>query len=317
MFTNLQKISPQKLSECIGDTTEEVMKEVNKTYPGILWWYKTKQILSFPSKSYKFTNIILNRFKTTPREMILKGLSLFLEPKILLQGLKCSNDSETLKFYSYYLKGSKTKEWGEERMTDEPNAKEKGIVAKFQSTYPSFSASVTFLDYGTGNGGFGVSFARLLGFDKILLADISDTRSKIYKTYQFIKIENGKISLPDNSVQFINVKYVLHHIPDLHMALSELYRVLAYGGYLYFYDHNCTSWQIANFLDLHHLMYEIMSKNVSEVLGTYFCEYRSMDDWNEIFHIYGFQEMSPGLNISDKKIYWYLFRYYIKIRYIP
>lgn len=296
----LSKLPPQKLRECIGDTDIQTMKEVNKTYPGILWWYEKNQVLQFPLKSYKFDNVILTRFKTTPKALILKGLGTFLEPNKLLQGIKCSNDYESLNFFSYYLKGKKAIEWGEERLTLDPTPKEMGIVENFRKTYPTFQASGIFLDYGTGNGGFGVSLACLLGFKQVLLADVEDHRAQIYKSVKFVKIENGKILLPDNSVDFINIKYVLHHIPDLNTAMSELYRVLAYGGYVFFYDHNCTSQRIANFLDLHHLMYEIMSKSPSDALQTYFSDYRSMEDWNKIFYIYGFSAVDPGLVFNTK-----------------
>lgn len=89
------------------------------------------------------------------------------------------------------------------------------------------------LDLGCGDGKitnylFGKTFT--YGLDNDEIGDVMMARKN--KIYKKILIENAtKISLKNNSVNFIFSNSVLEHIPDLENVLSEASRILNKSGY--------------------------------------------------------------------------------------
>ncbi len=98
------------------------------------------------------------------------------------------------------------------------------------------------LDLGCGTGALWVENKDRIpeGWD-ITLSDFSigileeakRNLAEIHHRFKFRVIDSRSIPLEDESFHVIIANQVLHHIPELGQALSEIYRVLKYGGYFY------------------------------------------------------------------------------------
>lgn len=104
---------------------------------------------------------------------------------------------------------------------------------KLQNYIPK-EKGITILDFGCGNGFVlkEISFlnpaARLIGVD---ISEIALTQArKILPGAEFSLEEDGKILLPDESVDFAICSEVMEHIYDTETAFREMARVLKKGG---------------------------------------------------------------------------------------
>lgn len=98
------------------------------------------------------------------------------------------------------------------------------------------------LDFGCGPGNDVVGFIEKSNPSKVIAMDISEAslneareRVALHRTgteLEFIVIddEESVISLPDNSVDYINCSGVLHHTPEPLKYLKEFYRILKKNG---------------------------------------------------------------------------------------
>lgn len=99
-----------------------------------------------------------------------------------------------------------------------------------------------FLDYGAGAGYFSFAAADIVGEKgKLIAADISQEMIDVLTKRAFdhnlndivtIKLDGNVLDLPNNSVDFIMLSFVLHEIDDKPSLLNELKRVLKPGGKL-------------------------------------------------------------------------------------
>lgn len=110
------------------------------------------------------------------------------------------------------------------------------------------------LDLGCGSGGC-IPMLRSVGIDTIWGLDPSPYQlqlaAKRNPDAQFIHGVGEKISLPDDSVDGVNVCFVLHEIPPLYLqrVLSEIRRIIKPGGRLAVLEPASTQWS-STFLQL-------------------------------------------------------------------
>lgn len=102
----------------------------------------------------------------------------------------------------------------------------------------------TIVDIGAGTGFVGERLlAHMKPADTLICADISAKMLEICTeklravpgapTVTALKMEDEHIALPDNCAAVVTMNSVLHHLPDSHLFLSEIVRILQPGGFLY------------------------------------------------------------------------------------
>lgn len=103
----------------------------------------------------------------------------------------------------------------------------------------------SYLDFGSGIGNSVAPFRAHLPTARLTCADVSHDSLSIGLAMhgdaaQFVWLEDGKLPLPDASVDGAFACCVFHHIsPEQHRdALVELRRVIKPGGLLMLYEHN-------------------------------------------------------------------------------
>lgn len=89
------------------------------------------------------------------------------------------------------------------------------------------SRETTLLEFGVGRYGFACYYAERAG--RVIGLDIRDY-SEFHPGVEFIAYDGNKIPLPDGSVDAVASHSVLEHVEDIHLALSEIDRVLRVGG---------------------------------------------------------------------------------------
>ena len=102
-----------------------------------------------------------------------------------------------------------------------------------------------YLDFGAGDCSMAVLLGKLFKVKDVYAIDISEWDgslfdSGIYKDKCNFRMYDGKtIPFKTNSFDLITSFQVLHHIETIDVILSELYRVLCYGGVLIIREHDC------------------------------------------------------------------------------
>ena len=114
---------------------------------------------------------------------------------------------------------------------------------KITNKYLITKEPITCLDYGTGTG----FVPQIIGpslkkEDSLISCDVSDKMLKICQdklkllslvcNCSFHKIDDGRIPVPDNSVDVVTINSVLHHIFDLDCFATECERILKPSGML-------------------------------------------------------------------------------------
>jgi ubiquinone/menaquinone biosynthesis C-methylase UbiE len=105
-----------------------------------------------------------------------------------------------------------------------------------------FQSNARILELGCGSGGFWEKNSRRLNKDwSITLSDFSkgmlecakNTLEQVEHSFKYEEIDIQDIPYEDGSFDVVIVRHMLYHVPDIDKALSEIKRVLAYGGTFY------------------------------------------------------------------------------------
>lgn len=122
-----------------------------------------------------------------------------------------------------------------------------------------------YLDIGTGNGSFAVTFGNELNLDKdhIFGCDFSNfseqgdwERKKLSNKFVFKELEKNKpYPFEDNSIDIITMKMVLHHIDNLDFTVNEINRILKKKGILIIIDHTAFTYVDYMLADIEHGLY--------------------------------------------------------------
>lgn len=115
-----------------------------------------------------------------------------------------------------------------------------GTVQFFVRVCALLAPTAVVLDFGAGRGRLastGSRFKRELvdlrnHAARVIAADIDRAVLENPISHEQIVIENGRIPLPDSSVDLIVADYVLEHVDDPQTVAAELRRVLKAGGWL-------------------------------------------------------------------------------------
>lgn len=94
----------------------------------------------------------------------------------------------------------------------------------------SFTGDETVLEFGIGRRGFGEYY--LDKFKTVIGADVVDYSGE-YNGVDFVLCGDGKIPVPDGSVDLLASHSVLEHVLDLDSAFSEFNRIVRVGGTLF------------------------------------------------------------------------------------
>ncbi|WP_300385921.1 class I SAM-dependent methyltransferase [Clostridium sp.] len=82
-----------------------------------------------------------------------------------------------------------------------------------------------------------------LDYDMKLLKYASDNLNKKHSNrVTYIKDDVNKLSLPDNSYDFVIARFVFQHLDNPFKAISEIYRVLKPGGKVFIIDVDSDLW---------------------------------------------------------------------------
>ena len=179
----------------------------------------------------------------------------------------------------------------------------------------------SYLDYGCGDGSITRAVMKhfKLNKDSVYGADIKRYPSM---DMNFISTENGKkMDLQDNSIEFVTVFMVLHHLEDEQQkrALRDIYRVIRPGGRLLIREHNALldNGAFERVIDIVHDIYdyiidaEIQWKDNND----YYSKYKGYKEWETIIEDVGFKKSKVqkriyrNMNTNPMETY---YRLYVK-----
>nr|QBK85989.1 MAG: SAM dependent methyltransferase [Marseillevirus LCMAC101] len=162
------------------------------------------------------------------------------------------------------------------------------------------------LDIGCGN----MIFTRQLAYVLSTVSrgiDISDGRLIKEQNERFTIFDGISIPYKDESVKFITLIHVLHHIEESDNLIKEIHRILKPGGILIIGEFDCWSWKQAYSLNLYHFA---MNKVLNTAPST--CWYRPLKQWRTIITNTGFDHL-PGETVYDPpNIYHWFYDFYRK-----
>lgn len=127
------------------------------------------------------------------------------------------------------------------RLLGEDRQKSMPLEIFFRRTEPA--SYEVWLDFGAGPGYFSLPLAEKVA--KVIVADISETMLEVCQqraneaglnNLKFLKINNSKLDLTDDSVDKVVMANVFHELDQPEKDLAELKRVLKPAGRLYLID---------------------------------------------------------------------------------
>jgi SAM-dependent methyltransferase len=132
------------------------------------------------------------------------------------------------------------------------------------------------LDVGCGNGYIAHHVSALLGSEVIGIDLDRVTEAPI----DYRQFDGTHFPIGDQSVDAALLCYVLHHAQDLSVVMSELRRVLRYGGLAVIYEDIPECWWDRFICWTHNLKWQPRTGR---------CTFRSNDEWRGLFGFAGFE----------------------------
>lgn len=153
----------------------------------------------------------------------------------------------------------------------------------------------------------GVDIKQWVGSDHIIDKSINKRIN-----FKYINLSgDGKNIIPykDNSFNFITILQALHHFENLYDMMSEINRVCKKGGIILIREHNAEKISTHKLIDIEHLLYGIISDNLSIELykNNYYGKYRTMTEWDVMFKNYGFSCLYKQHKNNPTKHYYALY----------
>ena len=151
------------------------------------------------------------------------------------------------------------------------------------------------LDYGCANGTITKELGKQLNIKKIYGADIKELNN-IDKNFNFILLKNNNLmpQIKNNSIDFINISMVLHHIENINETLNEFKRIISNNGIICIREHDCKDKSFGTFLDILHGLYSLVWTEPMEdpdFIQNYYANYKSYEEWDNLFRVHGFQKI--------------------------
>jgi ubiquinone/menaquinone biosynthesis C-methylase UbiE len=153
------------------------------------------------------------------------------------------------------------------------------------------------LDFGGNVGDTAYYFGKQLGLskDKINVVDINEWSGIKWEPRKDITFThyNKLSSIKDKSIDLITVFHSLHHIKEsnYNYILDNFNRILSDKGVIVLYEHNNTSNDITNLIDLEHCLYDVvLSQKLTyeQFIDTdyFYAKYLHINQWETIFSKY-------------------------------
>jgi SAM-dependent methyltransferase len=121
---------------------------------------------------------------------------------------------------------------------------------------------------------------------------VVDEKNFVY----FTEVDNEYSSYPypDNNFFMITCFQVLHHIQNPVFILSEIYRVIAPGGYVIIKEHDIPNANTAALCYISHIIRKYLITDIRDdrEYPPLECKFRSRHEWDKLFHQAGFNIVS-------------------------
>lgn len=141
------------------------------------------------------------------------------------------------------------------------------------------------LDIGVGNGNIITSVANKVGLDKKDLFGIDVVDYSRNNNFNYIKYNDGKIPLANNSIDLVMLMMVLHHTNNPLDTLKEAYRVLNSNGSVIVRETNAYQPELVSFnVLMEYVFYTILLEIPIDITHNYFPD----DKWEALFTKAGF-----------------------------
>ena len=135
------------------------------------------------------------------------------------------------------------------------------------------------LDVGCGNGYIAHHLNALLT-KRVTGVDFGEASKARIK---YLSYDGKRLPVSDGSYDGVLLSYVLHHVQDIHLALSEVRRVVRAGGFVVIYeDIPKNLWDNVP-CGLHDRMWRSRSGP---------CTFRRPNEWVDLFDLYGLEVVS-------------------------
>jgi len=150
---------------------------------------------------------------------------------------------------------------------------------------------------------------------------------KYSNNINYIFWDNNYINIEADSIDIILIMVSLHHMIDktIDNLMLNIKRILKKNGLIIIKEHNCITSEDKILINWeHHLYHILMSKNLNEdnlkkYLDQSIFNYKSIDEYNNIFSKYNFQSvmnLNRSFNLSmhdditnSTNLYWALYQY--------
>ncbi len=135
------------------------------------------------------------------------------------------------------------------------------------------------LDVGCGEGFVAHHLTALLGTNVIGVDLAKTTDAQI----EYLSYDGTRIPVTDHSFDGVLLSYVLHHVQDIHIVLSEVRRVVRNGGLVVVYEDIPKDWRDRFPCWAHDMKWR---RRVGP------CTFRRPPEWEELFNSYGLEIQS-------------------------
>lgn len=154
------------------------------------------------------------------------------------------------------------------------------------------------LELGCGTGSMWVNQLHLLSGAQLILSDFSEGMLETAKrnirsdNVSFQQVDIQSIPYPDGSFDAVIANMMLYHVPDLHLGLSEVRRVLKPGGVFY-----CATYGIHGIME--YINDLLQGTGISGSIGTTFTLQNGAESLGQHFSQVQRLDREDGLAITD------------------
>lgn len=152
-----------------------------------------------------------------------------------------------------------------------------------------------YLDFGCNRGGITYYLGQLLKSKNVYGTDILETS---HPKINYKKSTDGKIPFNSKTVDLVTTSMVLHHIPDLDLAVSEIARVIKPGGIFTVIEHDIWTKADAALVDIEHKMYFVAGSDSGEYQ---IYNYLNSEQWVNKIEQFGFKLLKSDFTYSKKR----------------
>lgn len=264
--------------------------------------YNLKNKVDYPKSNsniqikYLITNIYKNKnIKCSMQFMLLLTQFIsFNDSHDLLNIIKSKNlkDNEIMKYVERYKNPNSTellnKECSKQQFGLEllKNVIKKNIKNNILKNI--FNKDSKYLDIGCGKGNKTMLFGKIFKLNNIYGTDIENwgpyyKNRKFAFNFKFI-LKDGTLDYEDNTFDIITCFLTLHHIKDINLIISEIYRILKPNGIFILIEHDILNYYDNMIVDIQHLFFAFLyDKNKKYIENPFYSNYFNCMEFEYIF----------------------------------